>query len=40
MLASLNFTDFNYKCQIMRPLDEVEDGFGLRQVFTSLGFRV
>lgn len=31
-LASLNFTDFNYQCQIMRPLDEVEDGFGLRQV--------
>ena len=40
MLASLNFTDFNYKCQIMRPLDEVEDGFGLRQVCTSAGFRV
>eukprot|EP00285_Hemiselmis_virescens_P007624 CAMPEP_0173383260 /NCGR_PEP_ID=MMETSP1356-20130122/5816_1 /TAXON_ID=77927 ORGANISM="Hemiselmis virescens, Strain PCC157" /NCGR_SAMPLE_ID=MMETSP1356 /ASSEMBLY_ACC=CAM_ASM_000847 /LENGTH=623 /DNA_ID=CAMNT_0014338039 /DNA_START=120 /DNA_END=1991 /DNA_ORIENTATION=- len=31
-LASLNFTDFNYQCQVMRPQDEIEDGFGLRQV--------
>ena len=32
MLTRLNMNDFQYRCQIQRPLDEVEDGFGLRQL--------
>jgi len=32
LLRNLNLTDFQYTCQVQRPLDEVEDGFGLRQL--------
>ena len=32
MLDRLNLKDFQYTCQVQRPLDEVEDGFGLRQL--------
>ena len=32
MLERLGMLDFQYRCQIQRPLDEVEDGFGLRQL--------
>ena len=32
MLKRLDMKDFQYTCQIQRPLDEVEDGFGLRQL--------
>jgi len=32
LLTSLDMKDFQYRCQIQRPLDEVEDGFGLRQL--------
>jgi hypothetical protein len=32
MLERLGILDFQYRCQIQRPLDEVEDGFGLRQL--------
>ena len=31
-LTRLDMDDFQYRCQIQRPLDEVEDGFGLRQL--------
>lgn len=32
MLERLGLLDFQYRCQIQRPLDEVEDEFGLRQL--------
>ena len=32
MLERLGMLDLQYRCQIQRPLDEVEDGFGLRQL--------
>mmetsp|Transcript_10903 Transcript_10903/g.21915 ORF Transcript_10903/g.21915 Transcript_10903/m.21915 type:complete len:617 (+) Transcript_10903:185-2035(+) len=32
LLQRLGRDNFNYECQVLRPLDEIEDGFGLRQL--------
>jgi len=32
ILSELNMTDVQYTCQLFRPFDEVEDGFGMRQL--------